>query len=137
MKVYKNTRREIDIQYEDPFFLQFGWNPCSEESSNYCFSKYRNVFIRWGSKDINTTILDLLDSLDIYTHERLLGIYECKGGWSFLWNKFIPKNWKGCRVMEADNGDLCIWKVQQFQDEQYCYNVNATTGAYIYPSGNN
>ena len=136
MKAYENTRREIEIQYEDIGFLQLGWNPCPEESKNCCFYKYKDILIKWGSKDINTTILDLLDDLDIYTHERLLGICECRGGWSFLWKNFVPKDWKGRRVVEASNGDICIWKVQQYQDEQYYYNENITTGGYVYSSGN-
>ena len=136
MKAYKNTSRKIEILCECLDFSRLLWNPCPEKSKNYGFSKYKGVLIKWGSKDINSTILDLLDDLDIYTHERLLGICECRGGWSFLWKNFVPKDWKGRRVVEASNGDICIWKVQQYQDEQYYYNENITTGGYVYSSGN-
>jgi len=120
MKVYKNTRREIDLYDRVSSFFLEPWYQCSDEK-NYGYSTYKSIFIKWGSKDINTTILDLLDNLDIYTHERLFSICECNGGWSFYWRNFVPNNWKGRRVIEASNGDICIWKVQQSQDKQYYY----------------
>jgi hypothetical protein len=120
MKVYKNIRREIDIHASVSGFFLEQWDPCSDEKS-YGYSMYKGIFMKWGSKDINTTILDLLDSLDIYTHERLFSICNCNGVWSFYWRGFVPNNWKGRRVVEAYNGDICIWKVQQSQDNQYYY----------------
>jgi hypothetical protein len=140
MKVYKYTERKITIlqNYElddlrswDPrpgywkWENLFSFSPgvfCPNDPKDYGYLIYLGVIIRFGQSG-NTTILDLIDSLDIYTRDHLIGSWEVKNGWSFLWKEFVPKSWKCRRVLEASNGDLCVWKVvsNDKDGQDYCY----------------
>ena len=40
-----------------------------------------------------------------------------------MWEEIVPKYWKGRRVIEASNGDLCVWRVggNDNDEQHYCY----------------
>jgi hypothetical protein len=131
MKVYKDTKRKIDVQYGDCGLSKIGWNPCSEESEDYGFSLYKHVYIKWGRKR-NAGILDVLDGMNEYTLDMLIACWECNGGVSFLWRDLIPHPWDKRRVLEAKDGNLVSWKTKEFDNtEQYVWTEDKNGGRGI------
>jgi len=140
MKVYKCSERKIFVQQNCKLAVLRRWDPrpgdwkwnhssshspgvfCPDDPKDYGYLIYLGVIIIFGQIG-NTTILDLIDSMDIHTRDRLIGTWEVKDGWSFLWKEFVPKSWKRRRVLETSNGDLCVWKVGSYDKDgqDHCY----------------
>jgi hypothetical protein len=144
MKVFKYSERRIVLLHNCRLAVLMRWDPrqgdwksnhsspyspgvfCPEDPKDYGYLIYLGVVIRFG-KSGNTTVLDLIDSMNIHTRDRLIGAWEVEDGWNFLWKEFVPKSWKCRRVLETSNGDLCAWNVgsNDKDGQDYCYDDRA------------
>jgi hypothetical protein len=92
---------------------------------------YKGKYIVFLKKVFNSSIISLLDSLDIHTLDRLGAVWLYGDQLFFLWKAFVPKKWSGQAVLLASNGELGMYVVKKRFDGQYSIYPNKNGGYSI------
>ena len=80
---------------------------------------YKSKYIVFPKKVFNSSVLSLLDSLDIHILDRLGAVWFYGDQLFLLWKNFVPKRWSGRAVLLASNGELGVHVVGKCYDGQY------------------